>query len=31
MGGPVGADSPARSMGKRTGSFWIATSWTTWS
>ncbi len=23
--------SPARSIAKRTGSFWIATSWTTWS
>jgi hypothetical protein len=29
--GAVGADEPARSMAKRTGSFWIATSWTTWS
>jgi hypothetical protein len=31
MGGAVGADKPARSIGNLTGSFWIATSWTTWS
>ena len=29
MGGPVGPDQPARSMAKRTGRRWIATSCTT--
>ncbi len=29
--GPSAPTSPARSMAKRTGSFWMATSWTTWS
>ena len=28
---PSAPTKPARSIGKRTGSFWIATSWTTWS
>ena len=29
--GPSAPTSPARSMAKRTGSFWMATSCTTWS
>jgi hypothetical protein len=31
MGGAVGADQPCAVDGEATGSFWIATSWTTWS
>ena len=31
VGRAVGADEPARSIAKRTGRFWIATSCTTWS
>jgi hypothetical protein len=31
MGRPVGADQPGAIDPKRTGSFWIATSCTTWS
>ena len=30
-GDPSAPTKPARSIAKRTGRFWIATSWTTWS